>query len=144
MRALFLLLVFGCTSSNKQPLVRGPLSDLLLRVDPRYDGLVNQTCSAFTGDKCTTWDVSEYKLSEPETNDILVKLRFICKINGERFGICGNGFCQKAYRKKKFLGITTGWEQYTTKYYSMTQDKKFLVEAGTYCLSQANEIELEE
>lgn len=141
MRGLLLLLVVACTS-NKQPLVRGPLADLLLRVDPRYTGLVNQTCSAFEGDKCTSWSVSEYKLSDEETNAILVKLHFICKINGERFGICGNGFCQKAYRAKKFLGITTGWEQYTTKIYSMTKDKKFLVEAGTYCLSQKTEIEL--
>lgn len=144
MRGLLLLLLVGCTTTNKSPLVRGPLADLLLRVDQRYDGLVNQTCGAFTGDKCTTWDVSEYKLSDEETNAILVKLKFICKINGERFGICGNGFCQKAYKRKKFLGIPTGWEQYTTKYYSMDKDKKFLVEAGTYCLSQANEIELEE
>ena len=141
MRGLLLLLIVACTS-NKQPLVRGPLADLILRVDPRFDGLINQTCGEFKDDKCVKWDISEYKLSDKPTEELLVKLEFVCKINGERFGICGNGFCQKAYRAKKFLGITTGWEQYTTKIYNMDKDKKFLVEAGTYCMTKKNEIEL--
>jgi hypothetical protein len=135
------MLAVGCVS-DKQPLVRGPLSDLILRVDPRFDGLINQTCSKFKDDKCLGWDVAEYKLSDKPTEELLVKLEFICKINGERFGICGNGFCQKAYRAKKFLGITTGWEQYTTKSYHMEKDKKFLVEASTYCMTKQNEISL--
>lgn len=142
---LLLLLMFAVSCvSDKQPLVRGPLSDIMIRVDPRFEGLINQTCAEFKDDKCLRWDIAEYKLSDPDTNAVLVKLEFVCKINGERFGICGNGFCQKAYRAKKFLGITTGWEQYTTKSYHMEKDKKFLVEASTYCMSKQNEISLGE
>jgi hypothetical protein len=139
------LIIVGCSSQgDRRPLVRGPLADLYLRVDPRYDGLVNQTCAEFSGDKCSKWDVLEYKLSDSEINSILVKLKFVCKINGERFGICGNGFCQKTYREKSFVGITYSRKQYILNAYDMVKDKRFLVEARTYCISQPNEGMLED
>lgn len=135
MKYLLLLTLFGCAQTNKQPLARGPLIELYIRVDPRYKGLVNQTCEQFEGSQCKKWNVAEYDLSDADTNKLLVSLKFICYIGAERFGICGNGFCQKTYRAKKFAWFTTGWEQYTTKIYNMEKDKKFLVEAGTHCLS---------
>lgn len=138
----WLFFLLASCAGTRMPLNRGPVGDLILRVDPRFSGLVNQTCSEFKSDKCVNWDVKEYLLSDKDINDILVKLEFVCKINGERFGICGNGFCQKAYRAKKWWFVTTGWEQYTTKIYNMDKDKKFLVEAGTYCMTKKNEIEL--
>lgn len=136
--AICFVIFAGCTSQGDEtPLVRGPLADLLLRVDPRYDGLVNQTCGKFQGSECVEWNVAEYKLSDPEMNSILVKLRFICKINGERFGICDNGFCQMSYRIKKKFFRKDERIYYVVKRYDMVKDKRFLVEAGTYCMSQA-------
>jgi hypothetical protein len=112
-----------------------PLIQRVLRVLPSHpDRLTNRACLRYENGACTNWDVSTYSLEDAATRDLLVRLRFVCQVAGERFKVCPDrpGFCQYTYVKKWALAP----RKLVIKYVPLSPSE-FHVSAATTCLNES-------
>ncbi len=130
MKTLLVFLLTSCSTLYN----RGPTSTLLLR--PRHghqDKLTHQICTKKTWlGKCTSYDTKEFDLNDDAVRKLLRDLKFVCKVQGERFMVCekSRGICNLRLEKPNWFSHPV---PVVHKYFSMHDDYDLLIAANMHC-----------
>ena len=135
---LVLIILSSCTITSFHKETVG--QHLTVRKD--YKGfLVNEICSEEKNGKCRKTSVVIYDMADQKVRETLNKLKFLCKVGGERYHICQDkpGFCRD---ERVCIDWDHSWfsdektcDEYEVKsfYYDSSQDHDFLVKGYTEC-----------
>ena len=138
--AIFLLvqILSSCTTPvTYERFARNNLANQILKFRKDYEGLTNRACEEWNLDSsCKRFIVSNYDLTDLETRRLLRDLKFICKINGERFKIKLEQavFERDDFYRCGFLKLKTCVNK---KIINVT-DKEMLINADAVCFSESS------
>jgi hypothetical protein len=133
---LALIFIYGCSTRNNPTLDRGPLMRQRLQFRPGFDGLVNQTCAEFKGEKCLKMDTKVYDLRDEDVRRQLIEVKLMCNVGGHRYRVCREtkGLCRQTEVRSGFLGLHKEIKLVDVKF--QERDFQSLLNLNTWCAAQ--------